>query len=340
MKKIYLSILTSAFALISNAQSLTQAFNEPVVGNVSATTGYDSVGVVVPKSTGAGQIWDFTAFTANTSTASTSYISVGSSGPNSASYTGATLADFDGGSFYTYYKSTAGQFENLGFEDVNIILTFTNTAILANWPVSMGYNNTDIAAGTCTAIALGGMTGVVNGTATTVGSGTGTIMIPGGASFTNILQTTLTQTLDINIGSGTATLNYVITKYDYYHSSQKFPLLTVNYQTTTGSFPGVTADVVINNSVITGINDLNFEATFSIFPNPAKDHFNVKLSNVNNDLGKVEVINSLGTVAQTIDLGNDSEISKNVSISNLASGIYMIKTTLGNKVSTRKLIVE
>ena len=45
-------------------------------------------------------------------------------------------------------------------------------------------------------------------------------------------------------------------------------------------------------------------------------------------------------IAQSINLGNDTEISNNVSISNLANGIYMVKTTLGNQISIRKLIIE
>ena len=66
MKKIYLSILASAFAMTVNAQlTLTKAFNEPVVGNVNTQKGYDSTGVI-PKATGAGQNWNFSTLTTNT----------------------------------------------------------------------------------------------------------------------------------------------------------------------------------------------------------------------------------------------------------------------------------
>jgi hypothetical protein len=51
-------------------------------------------------------------------------------------------------------------------------------------------------------------------------------------------------------------------------------------------------------------------------------------------------MNSVGALVKSIDLGNDSEIYSNISISNLSSGMYFVKTTVGDKTSTRKLIVE
>lgn len=344
MKKIYLSILTCVSALVAHGQlSLTQSFNEPVLGDVNTTHFYDSVGVV-PKNTGAGQMWNFSGVTTTTVTESISFTSVGSSGPNSGIYTGAMLSDFDGGSFHTYYKSTTNQLENLGFEDVYIILQFTNTAIVANYPITMGSSNSDLASGTCTTTAalgaLGNLPGVVDGGTSMQASGTGTLMVPGGGMLTNILQIITNQTININVSNGTLILNNSGVEYNYYHSSMKFPVLTVKYVTVTGSFPSYEANIKFNAGVVTGINDKNFDATFSIFPNPARDHFNITLSNSNNESVKIEVINSLGAIAQIIDLGNESTISKNIAISNLSQGIYMVKTTLGNKVSVRKLIIE
>jgi len=344
MKKIYLSIIASALIVTANAQlSLTQAFNEPIIGDVNLNKPYDTAGVV-PKNTGAGQIWDFSSLLTNTVVAeSVTFKVVGSSGPNSSIYTGATLADYDGGSFYTYYKSTSGMFENLGFEDANIILKFTNTAIVATYPISMGYNFSDVAAGTCTAIVLANATGTVNGVSNVMGTGTGTLMIPGGAVFTNVLQTISTASINIFCPTtiiGPFTMNNEGITYSYYAGSQKFPILTVEYVTVTGNFPSTTATVKLNTSVVTGINNANLDASFNIFPNPAKDQINLKLHNETNVNGTIEIINSLGQVAQTTDLGNDTEIRKNVFISGLSSGIYMVRTTLGSKVSVRKLIIE
>ncbi len=143
--------------------------------------------------------------------------------------------------------------------------------------------------------------------------------------------------MDLALGFFTATVK--VTDFNYYHGTQKFPLLTVSYTDGQGTIPN-SATIKINNAVILGINDFNFDATFNVFPNPAKDVVNVKLQNVTNADCKIQIVNSIGQIAQEIDLGNDSEITRNISVSHLNSGIYMVKTTLGNKVSVRKLIVE
>ncbi len=337
MKKIYLSLFAIASILSVNAQlSLTKAFNEPVLGNVNAKQGYDSIGVL-PVNIGTNQVWDFSALTINTVIEVSTFTTVAST-PNGASYIGSTLAEDDGQGGFTYYKTTATQLELVGIEDPNISLNFTNTAIAAIWPVAMGYVNTDTFSGTATSAAAG--SGTSTGTINTVAAGTGTLIIPGGTMFANILQLKINQRVELSLSFGVVTATVVSTDYNYFHGSQKFPLLTVTYTDIQGSFSSNSGSVKVNNAVILGINDLNFDASFNVFPNPAKNNFNVKLHNANNVNCSVEIINALGELAQSINLGNDIEISSNISISNLASGIYIVKTTLGDKVSARRLIVE
>ncbi len=337
MKKIYLSIITATIAFSANAQlTLTKAFNEPVLGDVNSKEIFDSV-AVLNNSTGLNQVWNFSALTSSSVTEVGTFTTVAST-PNGSNYAGATIVEDDGQSGFTYYKSTSTQYEIVGIEDPNIVLNFTNTAIAAIWPVTMGYSNTDLFAGS--AAAGGTLTGTATGTTTTMGTGTGTLIIPGGASFTNILQVKTQQNVELNLAGGFITATVQTTDYNYYHGTQKFPLLTVSYSDVQGAFANTSATIKINNSVITGINDLNFDASFNIFPNPAKDYVNVKLHNAVNANCKIQIVNSIGQIAQEIDLGSDSEITRNISVSNLNSGIYMVKTTLGDKVSVRKLIIE
>jgi len=59
MKKIYFVLGALGMFHISNAQlSLTQAANEPAVGESVLRKGYDSVGVI-PKNTGASSKLEF-----------------------------------------------------------------------------------------------------------------------------------------------------------------------------------------------------------------------------------------------------------------------------------------
>jgi len=335
MKKIYVSLLSCFFiSQVATAQTITQAANEPVSGDVNNYKGYDSVGVV-PKNTGSGMSWNFSAFTQNTTTTSATFTTA-SSVPNATAFPGATLAENQGGGNYNFFKTVGTQFEMLGSSTPNGDFTYTNSAIAANWPVAFNYSLTDAFAGNLT----GSAAGTLNGTITTEGTGTGSLTLPGGTMFTNVLQVRMKNTVNINITFPPLTATITGVDYNYYHSSQKFPLLTVSYQATTGFTNTSSAEIKVNNLVITGLNDKNFDATFQIFPNPAKDAFNVNLNNSNNDNGVIEIYNSLGQLTKTINLGNNSIIEQKVSLSGLNSGIYIVKTALGNKTSSRRLIVE
>lgn len=224
MKKIYLSLLSVLFiSHFANAQTLTKAFNEPVVGNTESRKGYDSVGVI-PKTTGVGQTWNFTAFTANVNT-SLSTFTTPASVPASAAFTGVTLVEDQGGGNYNFWKATTTNYELLGSASSTLTFNYSgSSAIAAIWPINMGYTNTDTYSGTVSGIASGNLTGTIN----TVGAGTGTLFIPGGTNFTNILQVKTTNTVIVTITIPPTTLTVYGIDYTYYHGSQKFPLMTVS----------------------------------------------------------------------------------------------------------------
>lgn len=335
MKKIYLTLLAGLFVSQLDAQlTLTKAFNEPIVGDVQNQKEYDSLSIVVPKTIGANQTWNFTNFAANSNTKSSSFVTPASVA-GSAAYTGVTIVENQGGGNYNYWKSTATNYELLGSSSSTISFNYNgSSAIAAIWPVNFGYSNTDTYSGT----VGGSFSGTLAGTITTIGSGNGTLTIPGGTNFTNILQVKTSNTVNVNITVPiSTTLGITGIDYTYYHGSQKFPLLTVSYS---NQGTGNVGEIWLNMALITGLNDKNFDATFAIFPNPAKDAFNVKLSNANNDNATVAIYNSVGQLVKTISLGNSSVLESNINISDLSSGMYIVKTTLGDKSSARRLIVE
>lgn len=334
MKKIYSFILTIACIASVNAQfTLTKAANDPVFGDHFNRKEYDSLGVV-PKNTGTNQVWNFSGYPQNANVLNTTFTTVATA-PNGANYVGATIVEMDGTGVNAYYKSTATGYELVGAENASISYNYTNTAYAWDWPTSYGYTNTDTYAGTC---ASGATPGTSSGTVTTNASGTGTLTLPNGVVLTNVLQVIVVNDFVLSFAGGAFVLNIHAVDYDYFHASQKFPVMTVNYSSANGSVP--TGKIRVNDLVLTGVNDLNFDASFSIFPNPAKDHFSVKLSNATNEKCETEIFNAMGELVSSVDLGNNATIQENISISELSAGIYMVKTSLGNKVSVRKLIIE
>ncbi len=346
MKKLYATLLTSLFTInIATAQlSLTKANNEPIVGNSNTFSYFDSAGVV-PRNTGTNQVWDFTAFTQNTITSSSMYTST-TAVASATAFAGATLVEDRSNSNYNFWKSTATQFELLGVQTgTTVTLNFTNSAIAVVWPINYGYNQSDAFAGNAnTSFGNGTVTGNIN----TKGVGTGTLTIPGGTVFTNILQTVTSQTVNllINVGIGTATLNVKSTDYSYYSGTNKFPLLTSSYQKNTSTLPfssptiTTTSDVKVNNAVLLGLTNYNIDANYNIYPNPASNFFNVSLTNNSGYNASITIYNALGQIVRTYNLGSQTVIEKNISIADLKSGIYIVKTNLGNKSSSRRLIVE
>jgi hypothetical protein len=334
MKKLYtiISVLTSVFSIHAQV-SLTKALNQPVLGDVDNKQVYDSVGIV-PKNSGANQLWDFSNFAFTSNLEVSNYISVASAG--GASYTGSSFAESYGSTNF-FMKATATQYEIVGIQNSNFSLNFSsNTAIKFVWPIAMGYVRNDPFSGTANA---NNMNGNVSGSISSTAPGTGTLILPGGNTFTGVLQVKIRLAATASFLFGFTTVNLKAVDYTYYDASQKFPLLTVSYQTITGAYTSNSASIRVNSTVV-GINDLNFDATFNVFPNPAKDNVNVKLSNQHKALCTIEIIDAIGQTAKMINLGNQTDISENISITDLASGMYLIKTTLGDKVSSRKLIVE
>ena len=336
MKKIYLLMIVLAIACSMDAQvTLTKAFNEPILGNVNTKQLYDSVGLV-PKNIGANQVWDFSAFTIKSSTETSNYIAP-TSAPNGASYTGVTFVESYGSGNYFYMKVTATRYELVGVQNPNFKLNLSsNTATEFMWPITMGYSLSDAFSGTASA---NNMNGSVSGNASTLGCGTGTLILPGGMSYTGVLQVKMSLTAHASFLFGLQTVDLKVLQYIYYAANNKFPLLTALYTDVTGAYTSKSADIKVNSAIV-GIHDLNVDDTFTIFPNPAKNYFNVSLYNVTNANCTVEIINTMGQTIQLINLGNDVDISKDISISSLPVGIYFVKTTLGDKVSVKKLIKE
>jgi hypothetical protein len=342
MKKIYLTLLSGLFmSQLANAQTLTQAANSPVAADANNYKGYDSVGVV-PKNMGANQSWNFGAYTQNATVVSSSFAAPASTA--TAAYPGVTVVENLGGGNFNYWKAATTpttQLELLGKSETNGAYSYTNSAINYIWPVAFGNTNSDTYGGPLTGV----IAGTSNGSITVNASGTGTITLPTGIVLTNILQTKITQTVSTTITSPLSGSEIIhMTTYNYYHASQKFPVLKVAYSASTISILGptvqVTAQVLGNNAVITGLNDMNFDATFQIFPNPAQDAFKVRLSNNNSEHGTIIIYNAVGQVVKTVELGSASVLENNISITELPAGIYVVKTTLGNKSSARRLIVE
>jgi len=265
-------------------------------------------------------------------------------------FPGTNIVEDSGGGNYNFQKTSTSSYELLGSKDgTTSTVIFTNSLVYTNFPFFMGSSMSDNAAATLTLNnGSSTFTGTIQYSITQNGTGTGNVILPGGNNISNILQVTTSYSISqlLNVGIGNATITAKGKSYNYFASGTKQSVLTVDYSTSTLQIPfstptvqsGFSADV--NNNLITGLNELNFEAGFQIFPNPGKDYFSVNLSNPDRNECVIHIYNASGALVKEISLGNNADVNERVDISHLTPGIYLVKTNLGERQSVRKLIKE
>lgn len=344
MKKILLCVFAFVSIQIkSQSLILTQSFNEPVIGDTNYTYAVDTsaytAGLPI-NVTGGYTTWDFTRLGVLSTTAIPSAYVSPSVVPNSANYPGCTMAQKQGTS-YTFFKSATTpttQTEVLGLNTSTISFNFTNTAVAYKYPMSYGSSFSDNLSGSFTFSVNGTCTGSVSSNV----DGFGNLFLPNGAMFLNALRAKSVQSLSLSASlvsglpaSQVGTLKQ--TTYSYFHASQKFPVLTIDYTKVsliTSSTPTIFTVVSTNSkSFIVGTkeNALN-EADYDIFPNPSSGLINIT-SSIDNKPKKIEIYSALSEL-----IYQSAEI-ENINISALAEGIYFLKIT-GDQGSVIKKIIK
>jgi len=89
---------------------------------------------------------------------------------------------------------------------------------------------------------------------------------------------------------------------------------------------------LVKDPTVLGTNDVTV-SEFSIYPNPAKTNINIQSQN--SPLTQVEIFNVLGQ--RILDVNFSETTSKNIDISKLNSGMYLVKI---NNLTTQRLIVK
>ncbi len=319
--KTKLLLFFGLFFGVISAQNLTmtQTGYEPAIGDINSVYPLDTSFYTsgLPNNIiGNNVTWDFSNLAVSQTIASASFVD-----PSTLTVTvpvGSTFAEDQNGS-YTFFKSTTTpttQTELLSVKINTIALTFTNTGIIARYPISYGYTLSDPVAGSITFSISANFTGNI----TTTADGQGTLKMPQGHTFTNILRLKSVQTITATVFSfPIGTVNQ--TTYSYYHSTAKFPILTVNNTATTFSSQTTNATTANGNAAFLDVgiktNYLN-SVNFGIYPNPAINSVFILLEN-NQVAESVSIINSIGQKVKSYNNVNQ------ISVSELPRGIYYME---------------
>lgn len=93
------------------------------------------------------------------------------------------------------------------------------------------------------------------------------------------------------------------------------------------------------NPNIAGVEEMIQETGFAVYPNPATETANVVLSALN-EIDAIQIVNMEGRLVRSISLGNSNHSNIELTVSDLAKGIYFLNVAHTDGVSTQKLVVQ
>jgi hypothetical protein len=341
MKKLYFISLSLFVSFGLNAQILNQSNHAPVIGEMYRTTDVSTVGVT-PGSSGSGVTWDMSAISIGTTITNFSVVTVPSS--SASAYPSASLAIEPSSGVNNFYSASSSSLKYWGGDIVvssyNINLNYTSPAVFAAYPVTFSSTNSVSIAGNLSAGAS--ISGSFTGTCTTNADGTGILALPS-RTFTNCMRLKITQDISFTTSFGNGTLTQV--NYEYYNSLSKTPLFTISTSTIVVPIVGTTNQMAVNiNSdyQFVGIKEnIKDISNLNLFPNPAKNNFNLSFVNENAEAISLEIINALGQTVRKESLGNTKGmINQSVDVSNVEAGVYFVKVNVGERTSTKKLTIQ
>ncbi|MFZ4783716.1 MAG: T9SS type A sorting domain-containing protein, partial [Armatimonadaceae bacterium] len=101
-----------------------------------------------------------------------------------------------------------------------------------------------------------------------------------------------------------------------------------------------TDDVLVEVEICIGINETDWAAGMQIFPNPTTGFVTLNLSLKETAEVRVEVLNALGQIVQTQQIGQVNELSQHLDLNNLAQGTYFIRVTVDGTIAVRRVMVQ
>ncbi len=104
-------------------------------------------------------------------------------------------------------------------------------------------------------------------------------------------------------------------------------------------FDGEVEDYALNIMPTLSVEAFGFE-NFSVYPNPNKGEFTIKLNSALSSKVKVEIIDLRGRVIYSNIYNDGGDFEETLSLKNVQSGMYILNASDGLRRSTKKIIIE
>jgi hypothetical protein len=122
--------------------------------------------------------------------------------------------------------------------------------------------------------------------------------------------------------------------------SEKFPVLTIDYTSTTVGFgtPSVTAFASGNSKSFTGIEDRIFDRSTSLYPNPSSQKITLECGDAGLFLSGIEILDVTGR--SVLKLSEPPAQKITFSVEGLQPGVYFVNYFKGTNKNATRLVVE
>ena len=87
-------------------------------------------------------------------------------------------------------------------------------------------------------------------------------------------------------------------------------------------------------------NQISDEEFVTVYPNPCNGIFNIQILNNEFEYSSMQISNMQGQIIWQKELSNSINHTENIDISNFSKGIYFLKISTGEKIVTKKIIIQ
>jgi len=242
-------ILLAGLIRVTAQPILTAANSQPQVGQIIGSQYAYTAGVAI-GTTGANQVWDYSALKDSAATSATQFVSPAST-PYAAAFPGANLAAKvvdTGTTVYLYYNSTSSALSVVGTQLDTLSGIYNQPISLQNYPFT--YPGTFHDSSTLFSSISGIPSAKILQSDTTTATGYGTLKLPGGQTYNNVLQLKRSVTLKAAFFSITAI------SISYQTPGYPGPLLSYSLSTDGTSI----TDITYGTSVVLPLRFISFTA--------------------------------------------------------------------------------
>ncbi|HLN72960.1 MAG: T9SS type A sorting domain-containing protein [Methylococcaceae bacterium] len=97
----------------------------------------------------------------------------------------------------------------------------------------------------------------------------------------------------------------------------------------------------IYQKIMVGINSSDKPSNIEVFPNPANKNIHLRIIDSYSGAVSVELVATTGKVVQSFNLSKQSSIlNKEIPLTNVAKGAYLVKVQMGKDVEYKKVLIK